>query len=242
MKNRIFEIIIVTLLLVGCGNINVINHIKPELNVEFSSFEKAGCLPQEGNIYICDIGSDLYKLGCDQIKPASEMLGGFSPGLPMAVCLFKPLEHKEMGNLYDLPKNEYFYNAGGLYPILQRYIVFVDEKFRIIRNLDELKAYFAPVESENEALSFAIASKRIFTAYDQKMNKNYKYYVDTLEDSFVEEIDGGFIVHSFAYNYYGCGSHYTYALEVKVSSDGNIDELKSTEIFKDPAEDDLCRD
>jgi hypothetical protein len=242
MKTNFFGILLVAFLLAGCRNINVINHPKPVLHVDFSPFEKAGCISDEQNTYRCNAESELFILGCDQIKPPSEMLGGLSPALPIAVCFFLPLEHSELGNPYDLPKSEYFYNAGGLYPIYQRYVVYVNEEFRLIKNLEEFKIVFSPVEAENEALSFAIAAKRIFTAYDQKVIANFKYYVDTLEDSFVEKIEEGFIVHAFAYNYYGCGFHYTYALEVKVSKQGNVDEIGKTELFRDPAEDDLCRD
>lgn len=232
----------VTLLLVGCKNINLINHPRPVLHVDFPPFIHAGCILDEQNIYKCAAGSELYSKGCDQLKPASEMLGGLSPILPIAVCLFYPLEHPELGNPFDLPKSEYFFNAGGLYPMYLRYVVYMNEEFRLIKNPEEFKAVFSPVESENEALSFALATKRIFTAYDQKVIANYKYYVDKLEDSFVEKVKEGFLVHAFAYNYYGCGFHYTYALEVNVSEQGNVGEIGKTELFRDPAEDNLCRD
>lgn len=242
MKLRTFAIVVITSSFFGCKSINVIKHQKPEMKVDFSPFENAGCLPREGSIYYCDKESNLYNLGCDQIKPASDLLGGFDPPLPIAVCLYLPLEHGEQGNLYDLPEGEYFYNAGGLYPILQRYIILKDDEFLVVKYLGDLQNFFAPIESKNEALSFTLAAKRIFAAYDQKVNKDYEYYVDTLEDSFVEEIDGGYLVHAFAYNFYGCGYHYTYAIEINVDLLGNMDEINRSEIFKDPDEDDLCRD
>ena len=108
--------------LAGCGP-KVVNHPQPDLRVDFSPFENAGCALDEYGWYRCQEDSTLYKLGCDVIEKTPDMLGGLSPAYPMATCLFWPYYHKEITDPFNYPEDEYFFNIGGPMPELVRYVL-----------------------------------------------------------------------------------------------------------------------
>jgi hypothetical protein len=247
-----FVLMVCLLLILGCAGasnieqmvkgVKVINHPKPDLKVDFSPFEQAGCPSDEYNWRPCQEDSELYKLGCDNIETVSDLMGGLNPAYPMAVCRYFPTRHPEVAEPYNIPSTEYFFDVGGPLPELVRYVIYRDGGFQLIRNPDEFKATFAPVETEDEALGFALALQDVYALYDQKVNLKLKYYIETLEDTRVESMAGGFLVHVFDYQFFGCGPHYTYAVDLKVGNDGVVEEVSRTQIFKDPLMDGLCQD
>jgi hypothetical protein len=127
-------------------------------------------------------------------------------------------------------------------PELVRYVIFKDGNFHLIKNPDEFRAMFAPVDSADEALSFTLALTDVYAQYDQKFNRKYRYTVETLEDTHVDKTSDGYIVHASDYQFFGCGPHYYYAVDVMVSPDGKVQEILRTKIYRDPALDDLCQD
>jgi hypothetical protein len=184
----------------------------------------------------------LYKLGCDRIAAAPDLMGGLDPAYPIAVCTYIPMWRPEIADPFNTPDSEYFFNVGGPTPMLVRYVIVVDGGYQLIKNADEFRSVFAPVRSAQEALGFALATQDVFASYDQKVDRKLKYAVDTLEDTYVEATAGGYKVHAFQYDFFGCGPHYTYAVAIKVTSEGLIEELDRQQIFRDPAMDDLCQD
>lgn len=210
--------------------------------MEFSPFENVGCpLAEHGYARICGEESELYALGCDRLYEAPDMMGGLTPAYPMAVCHYMPYYRPDVADWSRIPQSEYFFNVGGPMPELVRYLVFKDGNFQLIKNPEEFRAAFAPVESADEALGFTLALDSLYAEYDQKADKNNFYEVETLEDTHVE-VTGGYLVHVFDYQFFGCGPHYYYAVEKAVKRDGAIQEESRTKIFRDPRLDDLCQD
>lgn len=228
--------------LTGCGQVQVVNHPKPDLKIDFSPFEDAGCPLEQSRYRRCLEGSELYNLGCDYIQATSELFGGLAPSYPIAQCTYRPYDHPEISDPYSIPENEYIYLWGGPMPELIRYVIQVDGEFKLIKNPEEFRATFSPVETPEEALSFSLAMKKIYATYGQEVDKKYRYYVDKLEDTYVEKVNDEFVVHAFAYQFFGCGPHYTYALDVRVTRNGFVEEINRTKIFNDPGKDDLCQD
>lgn len=242
MKKAIWFSLVMVFLLSGCIPPKIVNHPAPDLKVDFTPFEDAGCpLNDTGYTRLCSEDSVLYALGCDRIEQAPDLMGGLSPAYPIAVCIYVPMQHEGV-DAWSVPENEYFFNVGGPMPMLVRYVIVVDGNFQIIKNADEFRAVFAPVDSPDEALSFSIALADVFTFYDLKFNLKYRYEVRTLEDTYVETTGEGYIVHAFDYQFFGCGPHYYYAVTLSVTSDGRVTELNRTPVFRDPATDGLCQD
>jgi hypothetical protein len=233
---------LVVLLLAGCGP-KIINHPKPELKVDFSPFENAGCpLSEDGYYRRCGKDGTLYALGCDKLKAAPDLMGGLNPTYPIAMCLYVPLYRPQVADPFNTPESEYFFNIGGPMPELVHYVIFKDGNFQLIKNPDEFRAVFAPVDSADEAMSFTLALKNVYAQYDQKFNIKYRYTVETLEDTHVDKTNDGYIVHAFDYQFFGCGPHYYYAVDVIVTPDGKVQENSRTKIYRDPKFDGLCQD
>jgi len=243
MKKAIWFSLVMVFLLSGCIPPKIIHHPAPDLKVDFTPFEDAGCpLDEYGYTRMCEEGSVLYNLECDRLSAVPDQFGGLSPAYPMAICTYTPIWRSGVTDPFNTPASEYFYNVGGPTPMLVRYVIFVDGNFQIIKNADEFRAVFAPVDSPDEALSFSIALADVFTFYDLKFNLKYRYEVRTLEDTYVETTGEGYIVHAFDYQFFGCGPHYYYAVTLSVTSDGRVTELNRTPVFRDPATDGLCQD
>ncbi len=228
----------------GCKKVpEFINHPKPDLSVEVGAFDDAGCPPNDYGALMCPEGSSLAEMGCDRIAEAYDILGGLEPAYPMAFCFFESYMHMDDDeSLFRYEDEGYVYNYGGFSPTYIRYLIVVDDEFQLIKTRDELQSTFAPIESENEALSYALVWDDLSAYYDLEYEPHLRYLVDVVEDTFVTEVDGGYQVHLYYYQFYGCGPHTTYAVDLLVTFDGQIEEDNVEGVFEDPEEDDLCVD
>jgi hypothetical protein len=139
-------------------------------------------------------------------------------------------------------KGEYFYRDGGLYPVYIRYVLIRDGGFQLVKNEEEFRAIYAPIESPDEALSYALAMRNLSAYYGLEYNREYEYFVDEIEDTHVETVADGYSVHLYHYQLFGCGPHNTYAIELLVDPQGTITQVAQEAVFKDPSEDGLCVD
>ena len=217
----------------------VINHTRPDLKVDFAPFENAGCPPENR---ICRADSDLYKLGCNSIRPVSELMGGLKPAFPIAVCQYDPNSRPELADKSTPPRSEYFYSTGGLLQQYVRYVVFKDNRLQLAKNPDEFRAVFGSVDSENEALAFALAMSRLYAQYGTTLDQKYTYETSAMEDTFVKATSDGYLVHLYDYQVFGCGPHYYYAVDVSVKRDGQTQEASRIKIYRDSKLDRLCVD
>jgi hypothetical protein len=87
-----------------------------------------------------------------------------------------------------------------------------------------------------------LAVRNLSAYYGLEYLSGYEYEVDTIEDTYVTPEANGYLVHLFYDQVFGCGPHWTSAIDVRVSIEGNVEELSSTAIFRDPNLDELCVD
>jgi hypothetical protein len=243
MKKATWLSLVITFLLSGCIPPKIVNHPAPDLKVDFTPFENAGCpLNDSGYTHICEEGSVLYNLECDRLSSVPDEFGGLSPAYPMAICTYVPYGRDDVAEPWNTPASEYFYNVGGPMPMLVRYVIFVNGEFQLIKNPDEFRAVFAPVDSPDEALSFALALADVYAEFDMVFLPGYRYEVKTLEETYVETTGDGYLVHGFDYQFFGCGPHYYYAVDIMVTPDGRVQENSRTKIYRNPLFDGLCQD
>jgi len=166
--------------------------------------------------------SSFMESGCSQISNISEALGGLSPKLPMAECL-APIEDENF--------EEGIVREGCLLPVYRRYIVKQDGEFRLIHTKAEFRSLYAPVQTPQEALSFAVALTDSFPRYDTSPPEDYFSVVASIEPSHAEEKEGAFSVHLFNRPICGCGSHPYYAVDYLVSKEGEVTELSRQMVY-----------
>ncbi len=219
----------------GCsGAPGVQNHPQPTLTIETEVFVDAGC-GTAGGSRNCAPESPLGKLGCEAIWEPGDLLGGLQPSAPIAACV-------TMGSENQLEEGRYLYREGCRLPQYVRFVIWRDGDFQVVGSQADLIRFYAPIQGEEEALSYALAATGLGARYDLEPVKGYRYYVDELQDTHVTVAADGYHVLLYDYQVCGCGPHPTIAVEVLVTRDGFVEVLDRQAVFEDPAEDDLCID
>jgi hypothetical protein len=241
---RYLWIFLMVVTLAGCKLApEFIHHPQPELTVDVSVFEDAGCPQNEYGGLICSDDSPLADLGCDLIAAPSEFMGGLDPAYPIAKCYFQSLLHYDDWDLiYQVEDEGSVYSYGGLDLVYMRYVIYKDGEFELIKTLDEMQNIFAPIASPAEALGYALATDDYFAYYGIEYDRDLRYLVDVVEDTHVEEVDDGYLVQLYYYRSYGCGPHTTSAVDLFVTYDGQVEEVNWEGVIEDPEEDKLCMD
>ena len=231
------------ILLTACAP-QITHHPHPDLSLDTAPFEALGCTADSYGRWDCPSGTALDAFDCARLEQADALLGGLQPAFPLAACISIPQDG--YGGDFPAP-DQYFFNVGGMLPQFVRYVAFVSSAlspgdFYLLSNPADLRALYAPVESPEEALAFALALYPVEARYDLSVQPGLKYEVRALEDTHVETVDGGYLVHVFHYQLFGCGPHFTQSWLIQVSTDGQAEVLERQNLFRDPGEDGLCVD
>ncbi|HSQ25600.1 MAG TPA: hypothetical protein VLM80_00610 [Anaerolineales bacterium] len=214
----------------------IINHPQPELSIDHQIFESAGC-PLVSGFQRCSPESPLADLGCKMIRPTGNLLGGLQPAFPIHFCLTEALSSDQKPL-----ESEYIYAEGCLLKHYIKYVIWQDGKFQLVKSQQDFQEVYAPIESEIEALSYAIGITGLGAQYGQEPNRTFRYFVNEIEDSHVNRTQDGFMVHLFDYRLCGCGPHPTYSVQILVKPTGDWEEVNRTKLYEDPEQDDLCVD
>ena len=221
------------ILLAACSNRTpkFINHVPPSLTVSSEVFN--------------DIEA-LAAFGCDEIQASSNLIGGLSPSYPIAICVIGYIPGEGAEELRaEIESEQFFYYTGGLFGNYIRYIIYQNGEFVLLKTEEDFRKVFAPIESSEEALSYVLAVRNLMALYGLQYDPAYQYEVAVVEDSYVTPESGGaggYRVHLFYDQVFGCGPHWTSEVDVRVSVEGNLEETASQPIFRDPNLDELCVD
>ena len=183
--------------------------------------------------------------GCTYLEEPSYLLGNLEPSWPIITCVVVPSRGADRpGKAIEQMKEggEYISWEGGLDPWFYRYAIYQDGEYEIVATEEAFRERYAPIDSPEEALGYALALTNFQAYYDLEYDLELEYFVDRLEDSHVEGVPGGFDVHLFYYQEFGCGPHPTSAVVIRVGQDGSLEQISVEEVFKDPTDDTLCVD
>jgi hypothetical protein len=227
------------------GGPSFTNHSAPQADLEFSAFEEAGCPGEPNRRRACQEDSPLRALGCHELREPSALLALLEPEYPIIYCVLHP--STEPGNPINeierlLEEGSYIKALGGLDPLFFRYAIVREGSYQVLETEADFQAVYAPVESPEEALAYSLALTNLRAYFGLARDPELEYFVNQIEDTHVETVAGGYLVHLFAYREFGCGPHPTYAVAMQVGSDGTLEEIERREVFKDPTEDNLCVD
>jgi hypothetical protein len=211
----------------------IVNHPEPNYGINESQMiqdiaELGGC--DDADFYdriLCPQGSTIYALGCEELSNQISY-----PGLkpyPVFTC-FRDSELSGFAQIQP---------SGGYYGEF----TYDGDKFLLIKKMSEYQKFFTPIDSVNEALSYALAfttqswmatefapynlpteNAHFTEQYGMKPHADYKYYTKKIESTFVKETGDGCIVHLFLdiiYYYDECKTD-TYAVDILVKSSGEM--------------------
>jgi len=202
-----------------------------------SAFIEAGCIMDRiwGNngLDCSSIGLE-ERFSCEHIEILYD-LGGLSPNVPIVECTF-------IAKNWTGGADEGIVREGCLRPEFRKYIIIEDGEYKLIGSKEEFVRFFAPVESPEEALGFAVALTGAYTDYNMTIPEGYKVFASEIKTTYVEESDGGFRVHLFDMQSCGCGNHPYYAVDYIVTRTGDVNETSSERIYENPQFAGLCVD
>jgi hypothetical protein len=182
---------------------------------------ESGCVGMGYRLDCSSLGLE-ERFGCSQISNASAALNNLTPNLPIAECLTR---------VRDNEAEEGIVREGCMLPSYRRYIVLQDGEFRLIRTRAELLALFAPVETPEEAISFAVAFTNSFPKYDTTAPEGYFPVTSSLQPTYAKEVEQGFEVHLFDIPICGCSTHPCYAVDYLVTREGVVTELSRQKAY-----------
>lgn len=213
-----------------------VNFQAPDLKMDLKIFQDVGCkLDQEGKLRCSPSEPPFNRLGCYEVTPASPLLGGLKPAASLMKCLLEPQPD------VSVSENDYLYNEGCLAPSYVRYVLYKDRQFTLLKNLADLQAAFAPIETPAEALSYAMAATG-FQAFFGLKDDNLRYKVAQIADTHVEIVEGRFDVTLYSYALCGCGPHAMNRRVVHVGPQGDINADDPLPVWEDPTQDQVCTD
>ena len=197
----------------------IIEHPQPTLVADASIFGPGGSAVRE------------------ECRRVSDAYGGLDPNHPAAVCT----KEWESGD-------QCLRESGGFIRICERVVVYVNGTFQFIATLEELRDLFTPIESADEALSYALLATGYEAKYDPEDYRlavpdscdpgpeGYRYYVDQLEDTQVVEVGNGYEINLFTSQVFGCAPHPVSSVPVQVERDGTINHLPKVRLFEEDSE------
>ena len=195
-----------------------------------SAFIDAGCSIDGYSLNCSNLGLE-ERFGCMQISNASRALENLSPQLPVVECLFLSKDYNSEEGLV---------REGCMMPLFRRYIAKQGEDFKLIESIEEFRSIFAPVETKEEALAFAVALTSSLPRYDTSVPEGYFPVTSAIRPTYAEVSEEGYKVHLFDSEICGCGSHPYYAVEYLVTKAGNVTELSREKVYDSTSQ--ICVD
>lgn len=237
MKKMLTVLLVLAITLSGCSLPSlslfkkVIQHPKPELSIDNSYFTGLGCFED-----VTCLPPELQQIEypINSLQPPGDILGGLDPVYPLAVGT-----RVHFADDPEIPAVHVMRCLGRQYV---RYVVLVNDEMVLVDSLEKLAQLYAPIDSENEALSYAIAATGYTAVYDLHNTPRLKFYQKPIEETNVMKTGDGYKVHLFATYLCGCGPHIDKSVDVTVHTDGTIDVSELQDAYRDPKLDGLCID
>jgi hypothetical protein len=237
MKHALALISFAVLLLSSC-RLSQFNPLKiveeypaPAFTADNSRFTELGCF-DSSDCLPADLKAIPFPI--DSIYPLNDSYGGLNPKLYMALA-------GKMRFDYDTVISA-VYTKGCMGTYYVRYLVEMDGKMRLIDSADGLKELYAPIESEDEALSYAVAVTGLTPLNDLNLHPLYKRYIRPLIESHSTFDGKQFTVNLYDTYLCGCGPHIVSTITVTVQQDGSFSLSEPVGAFSDPKTDGLCID
>lgn len=220
---HLLKFVLALLLLAGCAQQpTVVDYPPLDWSVNGQRLKDTGCAGD-----LREDCPELAALGCDAIETPGFFLGGLQPPLAVMECVHEVSEP---------PDREHFKQPPGLDTRYRSYVVIQDGTYRLIINRSEFKQIFAPVESSDEALSYAMAMTSLGARFDIDPAAKVEYLADRIEETHVEETPDGYLVTLFDWSHkMGCDTHPFYSVKVLVTPQGDVREVERQEIYTSQA-------
>lgn len=230
--NRFFKILVwfnVVLMFVCCQlsdrGMEVIHHKPINDPYDYSLLSGLPGITLNTSNGVTAVGDLTQDLSCDYVSRPSNSIGSIIPLYPLIQIGIIGRDSDER----QIIESEGYFSvwvgmAGAYY---RRYAVFKDGTWHVLKNMNDLKNMFAPIETKAEALSYAILATCYYPRYDLSYDSDYTYYTNVIEETYVTENDTTYTVVLFDDTISGCESPYLDRIRIRVGFNGDVSIIDS---------------
>jgi hypothetical protein len=127
------------------------------------------------------------------------------------------------------------FRAGGLAGAVLVFLVVEKSAVVVVRDRSEFVRRFAPVDTPEKALGFAVAFTNGRPAFDPVVPpQEDRVYVNRIDGTRVVAAADGWNVNLFSSAVFGCGIHPALSLEVHVARGGDVTVTRHAALYADP--------
>jgi len=197
-----------------------------------------GCLSNEPKTLIKEIPSVIdyddfevieEKFQCEVDVPP-QFLGGLTPKLPLAEIH----SSRYTRSCLQIP--------GGLRRSCFNLVAKINDTLTLIDTQAKFRKVFAPIDNEEEAISYVAYLTQTSPKYDIPKKSRYRVYSSHFPSTFARRVSGGFEVLLHDKIVYGCGPKPNFYKIYRVTDAGEITLLQVVKMFEDPELDGQCVD
>lgn len=170
------------------------------------------------------------KFQYEHVDTLRTYLGGLRPKVPIA----------EVYSSYI--KESSIWRSEGMFLVWYSLVMKVKDSLVLIDSERKFKEVFAPIESEQEAISYVAYLTRTYPRYDIDKKRRYRVYSTHFPSTYAKRVEGGFEVLLHDNKKYGCGPHPYFYKIFKVTDSGDIKLIENVKMYEDPEDDALCVD
>lgn len=191
-----------------------------------SLFIEAGCVQQAGGVLGCSAIRLEERFSCLSIGEPPFDGNALKPGVQIVECEFgfwnEDGANGSQGGII---------REGCMAPIYRRYIALDAEGFTEIVSKGDFVRLFAPVETPEEAMAFALALTDSYADYSPEPPEGYHPVAPSVRPSCVRKTGEGYVVHLFWRAKCGCGTHPYYEIDYLVAWNGDVSEISRSMVY-----------
>ena len=184
-----------------------------------------GCELDHWGWATCPSDNPLYRFGCDDLVDPRGISYGLDPAIPLvAICKIRTDEH-------EAAKTNGLYLTGCAFRSENHYIFEFDRQNVLVSNADELKQLFTPIDSPQEAVSYAQLVTGLDAAYSFEYDPTLMYFHESISATHPVQTGDAFEMNLFQSQWCGCEPWITSQINVRVERSGQITWLGAVPVY-----------
>ena len=142
----------------------------------------------------------------------------------MAICKIETEEH-------EAAKTNGLYLSGCAFRTENRYIFQVDGEYVLVSSLEELKQLFVPIDSPEQAVSYAQLVTGLDATYDFTYDSTLMYFHEILLATHVTQRGDAFEMNLFDFVECSCEPLFNNQITIRVDRDGQVTWVDAVPIY-----------
>jgi len=207
--------------------------------LDISPYLELGCKhAQRGErSYVdCTAAQIEKRFSCLELGEVPDYFRSLTPAAPMLECFF------EAENISNNESEYVQYKGCGMLPLYSKYLVYYQGEIQELRNKTDVKKFFSPIETPQEALALVSALTGYIPKYEVIIPSGFVKMINQIVPSYTKSNGQNYEVRLFSYKCEGCGNHPYFFVNYEVTRSGDLSELSREDIYRDPKEDNRCQD